>query len=131
MPRDKQNPLQLFVLSCRARLRQYRPSAEQPRTLRVPHYNRKALIAEVSLLGAAKSADAITTRELLDRGEVEVALAGTRASGSLHHLQEGRASMAVGAMNTWCDRAREKAMAVRIAKEQPSISAQPGWITKK
>lgn len=41
---------------------------EQPRTFRVPHYNRKALIAEVSLLAASKTADAITTRELLDRG---------------------------------------------------------------
>lgn len=34
----------------------------------VPRFNRKAFIAEVSLLAAAKSADAITTRQLLDRG---------------------------------------------------------------
>lgn len=42
--------------------------AQQPRqTFRIPHYSRKALIAEVSLHAAATTADAITTRQLLNR----------------------------------------------------------------
>lgn len=42
--------------------------AQQPRqTFRIPHYSRKAPIAEVSLLAAATTVDAITTRQLLNR----------------------------------------------------------------
>lgn len=45
------------------------PVAQEPKpATRVPHFNRKAFIAEVSLFGAAKTADAITTRQVLDRG---------------------------------------------------------------
>ena len=44
------------------------PAQEFKPTIHVWHYNHKAFIAEVSLLAAAKSADAITTRQLLDRG---------------------------------------------------------------
>ena len=37
-----------------------------------PKPNRKAFLAGVSLLAASKTADAITTRQLLDRGGVEL-----------------------------------------------------------
>ena len=43
--------------------------AQEPKpSLPIPHYSRKAFIVEVSLLGAAKTADAISTRQALDRG---------------------------------------------------------------
>ena len=59
----------LILLDAKANDEPAVPVAQEPKpAIRVPHFNRKAFIAEVSLLGAAKTADAITTRQLLDRG---------------------------------------------------------------
>ncbi len=41
---------------------------ETHKIAKVPQFNRRLFIAGVSLLAASKTADAITTRQLLDRG---------------------------------------------------------------
>lgn len=43
-------------------------AGEQHKVASVPRFNRKAFIAEVSLLAGSKTADAVTTRQLADRG---------------------------------------------------------------
>ena len=59
----------VILLDAKANDKPAVPVAQEPKpAIRVPHFNRKAFIAEVSLLGAAKTADAITTRQVLDRG---------------------------------------------------------------
>ena len=44
-----------------------------------PKHDRKVFLAGVSLLAAAKTADAIATRQLLDRGTGEKALRGVES----------------------------------------------------
>ena len=62
--------LLLSALPCHAQT-QPLPDAPKPK-LEQYHLNRRAFVAGISLLAASKTADAITTRQLLDRGGLEL-----------------------------------------------------------
>lgn len=91
----------------------------------VPRFNRKAFIAEVSLLATAKTADAITTRQLLDRGGTELKpIFGSNPSPAKQSLinlgffaaQSGVFYLTEHNRHAWVGRARARGVTLQIQR---------------